>query len=204
MEMELKNIIEKIKQEGVEEAEKKSSAIVAEAEEKARKIVQEAQEKRNEILKDGRQQAEKFKKNAQDAVGQAVRDVLLSLRQKIIDLFDSVIYNQVSAVMSGDFLKEIIIKLVESFKEKGVMDIEVLLSQEDRDRVEESFLGSVSEEIKKGVEFQVSKNVERGFRIGVKGSNAYYDFTDEAVAGAFKEYLNPKVAQALDILQAKK
>ena len=203
MEMELKNIIEKIKQEGVEEAEKKSAAIISEAEARAKEIIRQAEEEKAKILKAGQEEADRFKKNARDAISQSLRDVLLSLRQKIVVLFDSVVKRQVSGVMSEEFLKEIIIKLVEGFKQRGIMDIEVLLSSEDKDKIMQAFLDSVSEEMKKGVEFKVSKNVEKGFRIGEKGSSSYYDFTDEAVSEAFKEYLNPKIAQALNLFQTK-
>jgi len=50
----------------------------------------------------------------------------------------------------------------------------------------------------KGVTFKISPSVEKGFRIGEKDKNYYYDFTDDALVEALKTYLNPKLLKILD------
>ncbi|MGB2600994.1 MAG: V-type ATP synthase subunit E [Candidatus Omnitrophota bacterium] len=197
MEMELKNIIDKIKTEGVSEAEKQAAGITSQAEAKAKSIVEAAQKEKDAIIKEAGQAAEKMQKNGEEAIKQASRDVLLGLRQSIVGLYDTVIKRDVSEQLSPDVLKGMISQLTESITKNKKFDVEVLLSEKDKKQLEEMLLSGLKKELKKSVDIKASPNVEHGFRIGEKDGSSYYDFTDEAIAEAFKAYLNPKIAQIL-------
>lgn len=199
MEVELKNIIEKIKEEGVGEAEKKAKDITGKAELKAQEILRSAEAERDEILKNAKQGAEKLKNNGEESLRQASRDVLLSLRKSIVTLFDSVIKQDIQDQFKPEMLKDIIIRVVENSAKEKVFDVEVLLNEKDKTKLENVLLAGLKEEFKKGVTLKVSPNVEYGFRIGEKEGNSYYDFTDEAILEAFKTYLNPKMVQILSV-----
>ena len=54
------------------------------------------------------------------------------------------------------------------------------------------------EDAKKGVTLKVSPDVANGFRIGVKGSDVYYDFSDDAIAAVLKSLINPNLKAILD------
>ncbi len=198
MEIELKTIIEKIKQEGVGEAEKQAQIVLDEAQAQAKTMLEEAARKADDTRKQAEKDAMKFKVNGEEAVRQASRDAILGLRESITVLFDRIIKRNISSQLSPDVIKDMLIKMVNSLKKDSNLEIEVLLSEKDRKAVEESLAAALSAEMKKGLTLKVSPNIESGFRIGEKGQNAYYDFTDEALAEAFKTYLNPKLAQILD------
>ena len=193
MEMELKNIIEKIKTEGVEEAQKQQEEIVSKAEDKAKKIIQDAEDKKKEILEKAKADSAKLQHQAEESIRQASRDVLLGLRDSIISLFDKVVKKKISDELNPQILKELLTKLVENFSDQEKTDIEILLSDADKKELEKTFLKELQKEINKGVELKASPNVEHGFRIGEKDSNSYYDFTDQAIEEAFKSYLNKKL-----------
>ncbi|MFH1553231.1 MAG: V-type ATP synthase subunit E [Candidatus Omnitrophota bacterium] len=197
MEMDLKNIIEKIKEEGVFEADKKAAEIVEEASKKAKDIIQTALKEKEDIIKNAAKEAEKLTKNGEEAVRQASRDVLLSLREDIVALFDRLTKKDVAEQLSPDVLKDMIVRLVESVTEHKQFDIEVLLSKKDKDVLDRVLFDALKQEAKKGVTLKVSPGIEHGFRIGEKGGTSYYDFTDEAIAEAFALYLNPKIAEVL-------
>ncbi len=197
MELELKNIIDKIKEEGVTAGETRAEEIVAEAELAAKNILKEAEVKKNEILKDAQKEAQGLNSKAEEAVRQSARDVVLGLKEDIIAVFDRVIKKEVAAQLSPDILKEMIVKLAENVVKNESFDVEILLNKEDKQKLEQTFLKDVQEEFKKGVTLTMSGKVEKGFRIGEKDKNSYYDFTDEAIAEAFKAYLNPKMVQIL-------
>ena len=57
----------------------------------------------------------------------------------------------------------------------------------------------LAKEAKQSVTIKGSKKLKKGFRIGKKGEESYIDFTDEALAEAFRKYLNPKLVEKLDI-----
>lgn len=198
MEIELKTIIEKIKQEGVGEAEKQAQAVLDEARAKAKTMLEEAAKKADETRKQAEKAAGQFKANGEEAVRQASRDAILGLRESITLLFDRIIKRNIASQLSPDIIRDMLVKMVDDLKKESSMNIEILLNEKDKKAVEDLLTAALGAEMRKGITLKVSPNIESGFRIGEKGQNAYYDFTDEAIAEAFKAYLNPKLAQILD------
>ena len=101
--------------------------------------------------------------------------------------------------MTPELLKEIVIKAIENMKKGGTLDIEVLLSKKDREKLQKSILSTMARAAKEAVTIKSADAIENGFRIGEMGKNSYVDFTDEAIAEAFKRYLNPHLVEILDI-----
>lgn len=194
----LSGLIEKIKKEGIEEAEKKSQAIILQAEKKAHDIIAKAEAGAKRIKEEAQGDADRLKKQAEESVRQSVRDSVLLLKQRVVDLFDSLLKGRAAGEMSKDILKGVIVKLIENFKKDGMSNIEIILNAGEKEALEKDVLGSLTAEMKKGVIFKVSPSVEKGFRIGEKDKNYYYDFTDEAVSEALRAYLNPRLIKILD------
>ncbi len=197
MEMQLQNIIDKIKKEGVEQAKSESDKLIKEAQAKAKSIIQEAENKKQEILKSAEKETLNFKNNAQDSLKQTLRDTLLALREKITGLFDVVVKREIRSALTPEVVSGMVLKIVENFKKDKEIKLEILLSAEDKQKIEELALGSLSQELKKDIVFKVSHSLNKGFRIGVKDGNSYYDFSDEALLEAFTNYLNPKLVEIL-------
>ncbi|MDP8258393.1 MAG: hypothetical protein P9L90_03100 [Candidatus Aadella gelida] len=198
MEMDLKGIIEKIKEEGVSEADKKAEEIISGAETKAKSIIKETEEKKDKILKKAAEEADKLRKNADESVKQASRDAMLALKASLIGLFDTVIKEEVSKELNPDILKETIVNFVDKFGDSEHTSLEILLNEKDKKSLEKTLFARFKDRMKTEVTLKVSPSVEKGFRIGEKGSNSYYDVTDDAVAEAFKAFLNPKISKIID------
>jgi len=201
MEMQLNSLIEKIKQEGVSESRRKSEEIIKQAEEKKRAIIQEAEANAERIIKQAQEQASKLKDNSHKAVNQAVRDVTLSLKQEIKNLFDNLLKKEIQHALCDDLIKELILKIVESLpkdKEKG---LEISLSQQDKKRLEGIILSGLKKEFSSGITFKINPNINKGLYIGIKDESFHYDFTDQAILEILKEYLRPFIVK---ILQEKK
>ena len=97
------------------------------------------------------------------------------------------------------FLQKVILTIIEKFKLEGITDIEVLLNEQDKKNIENKILSTLKDTILNGkVLFKASNKIEKGFCIGKKGENAFYDFTDEALTDSFRCFLNPKVIEILD------
>ncbi|NQT06884.1 MAG: hypothetical protein HQ575_05020 [Candidatus Omnitrophica bacterium] len=201
MGVELDGLIQKIKEESVEEARKRSDETISEAKRKAESIIREAHKKEAAIIKNGEEEAKNLRKNGEKAIKQSARDVLLSLRQQIIELFNKVVKKEVSEELSADTLKQVLTKIIENFQRADDLDVEILLGKDDKKALEGAFLKSLTQELKKGVTLKVSPNIEKGFRIGEKNKNFYYDFTDEAISEAFALYLNPKIVEILNLTE---
>jgi V/A-type H+/Na+-transporting ATPase subunit E len=199
----LNDLIQKIKSEGIEEAERKSEEIIKEAELMASEIVDKARLDAEAITKKTEEEIRKKESISEKALEQAARDIILSIRTSLTEIFDSLIKKEYRNVLSGKTLEKVLIKLIEGWQkdETGELNIELLLSESDRNALLEGFLSRLNEEIKAGIELKAHPNIEGGFRIGVKGSHVYHDFTDEGIADVLAEYLNPRFYNFIDSLK---
>lgn len=197
MEADLKNIIQKLKTEGVDEARKKADEIISGAEKEAREIMEKARKDKESLIKSAEDKAARVKANAEEAMRQAARNVLLGLKESIVELFDRAIKIKAGEALSPETMKDMMVRLAEKFSASGSAEIEVILSEQDKKEMELTFLSSLRDKVAGGVTLKASPAMEHGFRIGEKGGNAYYDFSDEAIEEAFKSYLNKKLSSIL-------
>jgi len=199
MEMELNSLIDKIKKDGVDEAQKNAKGIIGEAQGKAKKIIKDAEKQASAIITNAQSQAEDFKKASEKAINQSARDVLLVLRERVFEFFAKVVRQDVKEQLSPDALKGIILKAIENFRKDGISDIDILVSEKDRAKLQSLLFNALTKETKAHLTITGSPGIDKGFRIGQKGKDSYFDFTDEAITEAFKKYLSPKLVDMLEI-----
>jgi len=197
MDVQLKDLLEKIKEEGVKPAEEQAGAIIAEAEKKARQIVQDAQNKAEAVVAAAKSEAQKAERAGREAIKQAARDLLISLRHTISRLFDSIIRMEVEKSMSGANLENIIASLVKAWVSNRKEEINVLLSPADLEKLQTSLQSKLSAEMKKGVTLKPSSHVDAGFHIEEKDGSAYYNFSVQGIAELLSEFLNAKLADCI-------
>jgi len=196
MEVKLESLIEKIKKDGVQEAKRMAQEIIDAAKKQAADIVKEANSQAQKIKEISQEETESFRKNTENSLKKAARDLILTLREEIISLFDKVLKKKISEQLKPEFIKELIIKIVDILPAKKDKPLEVLISDKETGKLK-NFLITSLKESKKDIEIKTSKAIEQGFRIGVKDDNIYYDFTDEAIAQALEEFLNPAISEML-------
>ncbi len=196
MESKLEHLIEKIKTDGIEEAKKSSDEIIKTARKDADSIIKKAQGDAQKIVADAGKQAEKLQSNAESALKQAARDTVLVTKEKLIKLLDKVFQRELGAALSPDFMKEMILKIAEHWGDDA--KLEVLVSEKDLDKLREMMFVKSRSELKDTVTIKVDKGISKGFRVGLKDNNVYYDFTDESIAEFLAEFLNPGIRKILD------
>ena len=198
MEVQLQELIEQIKKDGVAAAETEAKAIVDSAQEKAEKIVADAKAQAEKILADAKSETERMTKSSDDAIRQAGRNLLISFRESVARELKSIIGENVNAVYSSESLAQLIINVVENWANRpDAEDIAVILSSEDLKNMEEVLLASLKDKMLKGVTLKANDNFDGGFRIAVNNGSAYYDYSAQAVVDMLSNYLSPKVTQLL-------
>ncbi len=197
MNIQLKELIDKIKQEGVGEAEAKSRQIIADAEKQAADIVARARKESDEMVSRAKSQAVQLENDGKEALKQASRDLLLSVKAALTDLLDAIIKNKVSESLSGDVVKEIVPVIVREWVKKGTDDISVLISEKDGEKLAGGLMAALAAEMKKGVVIKPHAGIKAGFRIAEKDGSAYYDFTDEGIAENIIQHVNPVLADII-------
>ncbi|MDR0402663.1 MAG: V-type ATP synthase subunit E [Treponema sp.] len=196
MDIQLHELIDKIKKDGIESASEEASRLKAQAEAEAKRVVDAAKKEAEAILARAKADAERTEKAGVAAVGQASRNLVLEFRAKIQGLLDAIVVKEVSAAFDGDALKKLLPEIIKNWAAKGD-DLAVLLSEGDLRGLESSLKEKLSAELKKGVEFKSDRGLQAGFRIAGKDGAAYYDFSAAAVAELLSAYLNPRLAETL-------
>ncbi len=198
MDVQLDELIKKIKEDGVAEAEKSAKTIVSEAEEKAKAILKEAEEKADGIIKNAKAETARMEKSSEDAIEQAGRNLIISFREGINKELSALINAETEAALDKDALKKIIPDVVKAWTTNpNAQDISVLLSEKDLKAIESELMSSLKSHISKGLEIKGDSSISSGFRIGTKDGSAFYDFSAEEVANLFSAYLNPKTTELM-------
>ena len=198
MDVQLQELIDKIKKDGVAAAEEKAAMIIDEAEKKAESIKAAAKEEAEQLVKKAKAETERMEKAEQESIVQAGRNMLISFRDSLVAELDQLIQKETEKALAKDALAKIVPATVKAWTEKTeVSELSVLLSEQDLKLLEAAFKSELKEEIEKGLEIKPDKTLSYGFRIGVKNGAAYYDYSAESLAEMFSAYLNPKVAGLL-------
>ena len=198
MEIQLQELIDKIKNDGVDAAETEADAILKSAKDEAEKIISNAKAEADKIMLNAKAENERMVKSSEDAIRQAGRNLLISFRESVAKELNAVVGEAVSAAYSSENLAQLIVKVVENWVSKpDAEDISVILSADDLKELEQTLLSSLKDKMLKGVTLKSNDSLDGGFRIAVNESGAYYDYSAEAVVEMVSNYLSPKVTALL-------
>lgn len=198
MEIQLQELIDQIKNDGVKAAECEADAILASAKAEAEKIVAEAKAEADKIIANAKSENDRIVKSGEDAIRQAGRNLLISFRESVNRELNVILGENVSAVYSSENIAKIVINVVESWAKKEDADsIEVILNSESLKEFEDTILAGLKEKMICGVTLKANDNFDGGFRIAVNDGGAYYDYSAEAVVDMLSNYLSPKITNLL-------
>ena len=194
MDIQLKEVIEKIKREGIESAQSSASQIIAEAEERAATIIKEAEKESRHLKESARQDAESMEKRGVEAMRQAGRDLVLGLKSEIENIFARIIENEVADAMDEKLLSEAVLAAVQNLSEA---DFELQIPEHKFQDLEAQLQKSLAEKIFSGMTIAPSAGLDAGFRLTKKDGSAFYDFSEKEIAAMLAYFLNPRLGKLL-------
>ena len=198
MEIQLQELIEQIKKDGVDAAEAKAADILAAAKAEAEKIVADAKAQADRMIADAKNENAKTVKSGEDAIRQAGRNLLISFRESVTRELKAIVSDNVNAVYSSDAFAKLIVNAVESWMGKPESDdVSVILNSADLAKLEEAVLSELKAKMLGGVTLKANDNFDGGFRIAVNNGAVYYDYSAEAVTDMLSNYLSPRVIALL-------
>lgn len=198
MEIQLQDLIEQIKKDGVEVAEEKAEAIIEAAKTEADKIISNAKAEADKIIASAKETNERMVTSSEDAIRQAGRNLLISFRESVSKELNAILNQNVTEVYSSEKLAELIIKVVEAWaKNPDAENIAVILNSESLNKLESVIIAGLKEKMLNGITLKAGDNFDGGFRIAVNNGSAYYDYSTEAVVEMLSNYLSPKVTELL-------
>ncbi len=198
MEIQLQELIEQIKKDGVASAEAEAEKIIAAAKAEAEKIVASAKAEASGILRDAKAETERMTKSGEDAIRQAGRNLLITFRESVGNELRAIVGEKVEAVYASDALAKMIEEIVVAWANKPeAEDLAVIVNEETRERLENALLSALKARMRDGVTLKTSEGLDKGFRIAVSEGSIYYDYSAEAVVEMLSNYLNPRVTALL-------
>lgn len=198
MEVQLRELIEQIKKDGVEVAEAQAKSIVDAANADAQRIIADARAQAEKIIADAKAENDRIVKSGEDAIAQAGRNLLISFRESVTRELKAVTEKNVAEVCSSPALADLILQTVEAWaKNPDTEDLAVILNQQDLQALESLLLAGLKKKMLEGVTLKANEQFDGGFRIAVNNGSVYYDYSVESVVDMLSNYLSPKVARLM-------
>ncbi len=199
MAQQIQELIDKIKSEGLEAAQKKSCEIEQEARVRAERIIKEAEAKAQVILIQAQAAIKKMEESAHMALKQASRDTLLVVRKDINNLLKTIVTLHVSETLTPEFLTHILESVAKhTLDGKGASaEIRALVNAHDLERLKKGSLARLQEQMKHPFKIEGSSEINRGLMISFDAGKTNFDFTDASLADYVGTYLNTELAALL-------
>ncbi|MDR1894674.1 MAG: V-type ATP synthase subunit E [Spirochaetales bacterium] len=197
MDVQLKELIETIKAEGIKEADAKAQEILSSAEARSRELLEAAKGEGERIVASARSEAARLGEAGREALKQAGRDLILKLEARIKSFFDVLLQSETAQAYSTQVLENAILSLVSSFRPQDLEGKVIELSPGDFAKLESALRSRLGDQLKSGLEIKPFSGIDAGFRIGEKDGAAYYNFTHQGLAEMLSQLLNPQLSALL-------
>jgi V/A-type H+-transporting ATPase subunit E len=194
---EIRDLIEKINQEGIRAAEEKARTIEAAAKQRADEILSQAQRDAEELIASANDRVRREDEKEKTLLAQAGRDLLLSLRKEINAMLGRIVVNEVRNALTPEALSGLISETVRNYSAGKNSDVIVFVNTRDREILEQHFLHKLKEDTKKTILLRPSEEISGGFTISFDNGKSCHDFTDRALADYIGTYLKPRLNRIL-------
>jgi V/A-type H+-transporting ATPase subunit E len=196
MSQQIQELIDKIKSEGVQAADKKAKEIENAAQTNARKTIADAQNQAKHIIADAQSQAQRTKESTEMALKQVARDTLLALRKEIESALQKVVAAEIKDSLSAEQLADILKEIIKRSTVENA--VEVVVSPEDLQKMKAGLIAKLQKEIKQPVTFRSNDGIRSGFTISFDEGKSRFDFTDASLVAYLSSHLNAHVASLLN------
>lgn len=194
MENKIQELTEKIYNEGVEKGRAEAERLVAEAQEKAAAIVREAEENAAEIVAKAKKSADDLQANTRAELKLYGVQAVGALKSEVASLLtDAVVKESVKEALSGDVMKNIIVKIAERWN----ADEPLVISTSEADELKAFFAAKAKSLLDKGVHIKQVNGVKTAFSIAPADGSYKVNFGEVEFEAFFKAFLRPQIVDLL-------
>lgn len=208
-------LIERLRDEGVNEGKARAEKILGDAEARAKWILSQAEEEAERVIRNAREEAKRTRTAAEEAMQVAARDALLSVKADLTNQFARKVRRLVSeSVSKEEMLEKMILEVVGRMREQvgedeaaevilprdvvGVDDLRRNIGDLKEGSLSHFVLEQTSDMLREGVRFGVSEDEQGGLRLALKDGEITLDITDNAVADLLLAHLQPRFRALLE------
>ena len=197
MDQKLKELTDKLYQEGVAKGNQQADQIIAEAEKKSKEIIAKAETDAKALLENAGKKAAELDKNTKSELQLASRQMISALEQEVANIVNGRIVGEAvtKAVDDKTFIQQLILSAVTNWAAK--QDLSVVVSPDDQKAVQSFFTAKAKKLLDDGLTIESANNVKAGFQIGPADGSYKVSFTQDDFITFFKEFIRPKVVELL-------
>lgn len=209
----VQELIDKLKNQGVNEGQRQAEQIVKDAHTKASQILVQAQNEADKLLSEARHTLEVERKSSHEAIKTAFRDTEITLRSKVREAFSAHLKRLVSLQLEDrNFIKELVLAIAsaktpeitgssaEIFVSSKIFETDekgTHLSKEGKEKLQHLTLGITDGMLREGIELKSSTEVKGGIKVRLTGKDIELDLTDEALSTLLLKYLLPRYREII-------
>lgn len=195
----LQALLDRIQKEGIERAEQQKKEIISEARKNAEAVVKRNNMEASAIMKTAIEEVKKIEEHSKATIRQAARDIAISLEAELLSRLKRCVKDIVGVAMTKDLISDIIKKMVDAYIKQGNEDVslQVILPQKNIDKLNDSVKGSLAESFKSTPEILKANNFSAGVKIGFRGNDVFFDFSDGTITDIICEYVGPRLASII-------
>lgn len=194
----VQGLLEKIHNEGISRAREEKQAVLAQAEAEAASIVDAARKEAARILDEAQKQIASDRKKADDAIRQAARDIVISMKADLLKRLNAVTRECIAETMTAETMEKIILEMAKNYSAaSGGVSAEILLAQKDQAAAQTYLMGRLLEALKAKPEIRLTNDFNSGLQISFKGNDVFFDFSDEALTEVLCKFTGAKLAAVI-------
>ena len=176
MEIQIEDLVQSIKRDGIEQARKEADAILVTAKAQASDIIAASKAEAERNLENAKREIESSKA----LILQAQRDAVLSVKKELEAMLERIMADKVAKQLSEQSLAKLVIAAVDE-EDPSKYAVEI-------DEAKASIKSSLAKQIEKGLEIRPVKGAGV-FKLCCKDGSGFYDFSDEQIASLLKPFL---------------
>ena len=193
MELEIQDLVNSIKKDGLEKAQKEANQIIESAKANAAKILSDAKADAEVMLINAKKEISLLEQSAKATLAQASRNVSLELKQSILNQCNKILTNKISS----DLDKKALTKMVEIVAKSEIGDCKIVVDKKDSNSVAKEVVEELAKKMDKGIELSLGQSRSTGIKIESKDGSAYIDLTDEEFSLLLKPYISSSLSEII-------
>jgi V/A-type H+-transporting ATPase subunit E len=213
----IEQLIQRLKQEGVDEGRADAQKVIAAGEARARDLVARAEAEAKTRIDAATQAADRLKRGGEEALKTAMRDAVLELKEDLSTRFARQVQGVIAKLSTDqELLKQMILAVASRARNEAGLDdakaLEIMLPrtavgidelrrnpQELHEGALSQFaLASAADMLRAGVTFARATDDAGGIRVVLKDDGLLLDLSDAAVADVILRHLQPRFRALLE------
>jgi V/A-type H+-transporting ATPase subunit E len=199
----LQALLDKIQNEGVKEAEAERDRILTAAKEEAERIRADAETDAKKTRENAEAEAKLLRQKGEEALRQAARDTLLSLRKQLEERLRRITKQAAGEALDADNIAALVVELASESAKAPDREgqVEILLPADQAEELQKGLFQKLRADLEEAPELKPvssASSLEGGFQVRFEGEDVVYDFSDEALSEVLTQFLNPRLAAILN------